>query len=540
MIRPDPIGSRTIEQVLRSHAAQSGDHVAIEAHTAPCSDDDQVTTITYAELDARADRVARYLREADLKPGARVGLYADSSWEWVIAWLATHRVGAVTVPVSTGQKVPELGWQADFVDMSFAVVGDPYAKVWAQAIGDRVTTIPITAIAEVAGTTSDTSSCESAAATPELASVIFTSGSTGRPKGVRLTHGNLVQTGENFGRALRYTPSDRVLHCFPLYQMNGGGALLAAPLLIGSTIVMVPRFSASLFSRQLAEYGCTATALNSTHAKMLLNTPESEWDRAHAAWRCQFALPIDRARHEEFESRFGLRTVDVYGMTETCGLCIAMPATGTRKPGALGLVVPGYELRIVDDRSNEVNPGEVGEILVRSANPYGLADGYLHESSRFEGAMDADGWFATGDGGFVDDEGFLHFGDRKKDMIKRAGFNISAAEVEATLIEYPAIQEAAVVSIADAYREEQLVAFVVAAGDAAVEEHAIRSFVAKQLSDHKVPARVVVVDALPLGEVGKIDKKTLRSSAEQMAEEHGWTADPGWPASAADTRGVSG
>jgi acyl-CoA synthetase (AMP-forming)/AMP-acid ligase II len=268
----------------------------------------------------------------------------------------------------------------------------------------------------------------------------------------------------------------RLLHFFPVYHNNGGVILLAPIILSGCCLVMIDKFSASRFGAQLVEHGITLTALNSTHIKMILAHPALDEERKHGVTRVQFALPLDQARREEFRDRFGgIQLVEVFGQTETCGIALAVPEGPLWKPGAAGLPLPGIEMAIMDDEGRGLAPGASGELCLRALSRHAFTPGYYNAPEQTR-ALYRDGWLRTGDITVVDDDGYMTYLDRKKDLIKRSGINIAAAEVERVMLEVQGVAEAAVVGIPDAFRDEKIIGFVVLAQGAAtsldeVERH---------------------------------------------------------------------
>ena len=344
---------------------------------------------------------------------------------------------------------------------------------------------------------------------------MYTSGTTARPKGVIFTHGNELFASQGIANAFTYTRRERLLHYFPLYHVNGGLALLGPIILHGATMVMQPKFSASQFSRMLVEHGITMAAMNATHVKMLLNQPPSAYDAAHHVYRAQFALPLDLERREAFSGRFGgITLVEAYGLTEGMGICMASPIDAGWKPGSAGLPLPGYGLRLIDDAGREVATGEPGQVLLACHSRHGLTQGYFQDPEA-SAALLRDGWLYTGDVGVLDEDGYFTFLERAKDMIKRSGFNVAAAEVERVLLSDASVREAAVVGIPDDMREEAIVAFVVAHDGTRIEPDALRATCAAELANYKVPEHIVTLDALPENFLGKVEKKLLREMARE-------------------------
>ncbi|MBK8958761.1 MAG: AMP-binding protein [Proteobacteria bacterium] len=196
------------------------------------------------------------------------------------------------------------------------------------------------------------------------------------------------------------------------------------------------------------------------------------------------------------------------------GICIASPIDALWKPGSAGLPFPGYQLRLVDDEGRDVACGEPGQLLLQCQSRHGLTQGYF-EDPEASAELLRDGWLHTGDVGQLDEDGYFYFLEREKDMIKRSGFNVAAAEVERVLLAHASVREAAVVGIPDDMREEAIVAFVVAAPGAATDAAQLRAHCATALAPYKVPEHVVTLDAMPENFLGKVEKKLLRQMARE-------------------------
>ena len=274
----------------------------------------------------------------------------------------------------------------------------------------------------------------------------------------------------------------------------------------------MPRFSASTFGQTLVDNDATYVPLNSTHVKMILQTPETEFDRAHRVRRMMLGLTLSSEDFLAFEQRFNTTLMGTYGLTESLGIVVIGEASGPRRVASAGRIARGYTIRIVDDNGDDVGPGEPGEALVRSEQRHGATLGYFKDPAKTAEVFQ-DGWLRTGDVVRIDADGFVWFVERKKDMIKRSGFNVAAAEVERVIRTVAGIADVAVVATPDAMREEAIVAFVVPEPGGSVDVEAVFGTCDRELADYKRPQYVEVVDALPLNFLGKIERKKLRERA---------------------------
>ena len=483
--------------------------------------------LSYGGFGRMVARAANGLLREGVRPGDRVLIQMANCPEHLVAIFAIQRIGAVNVTCSTLFKLDETAYQLRDSGAETAICGAEFVDL-IQAAADAAPQpvrvlpadhgmldtgqAPFNALLH-GGADEVGMPCPPADA---MAMLIYTSGTTGRPKGVIYTHGNLVHGGQCSIQALGYQPSERLLHFFPLYHSNGGVILLAPVILSGCCMVMLDKFSASRFGALLVEHRINLTALNATHVKMILAHPALEQDRAHRVARVQFALPLEQARRSFFEDRFGgIRLVEVYGQTETCGIVTASPAGPLWKPGAAGLPLPGIAMRIADDCGQALGTGEAGELCFQAQSRHGLTPGY-YGAPELTQALYRDGWLRTGDVATVDGDGYMTYLDRKKDMIKRSGVNVAAAEVERAMLEAPGVAEAAVVGIPDAMRDEKIIGFVVFAPDTAATMDDVERHCRAALADYKVPERFERLEALPENFLGKVEKKTLRDRASRL------------------------
>jgi len=278
-------------------------------------------------------------------------------------------------------------------------------------------------------------------------------------------------------------------------------------------MVLCEQFSASRFSSLVREYDCTICSLVSATVKMILAQPENSLDAENKMWRCPYAIAISDDEWDAFEKRFGTTLIDLYGLTETYAPCTIMPIWGEQRRGSVGWPNFGMEIKIVDFQRNEMPMGEVGEIAIKGEPGITLLKEYYKNPEAT--AEDLDGnWFYSGDFGKIDEEGYVYFVDRKKDVIKRAGENIAAAEVERVLSEYPGIEEASVIAVPDSFRDEAVMAIIRPFPGEVISEADIKSFCQKRMAKFKVPQYYVFQkEDFPKTSIGKIRKNIIREEA---------------------------
>src|SRR5262249_8265063 len=262
-------------------------------------------------------------------------------------------------------------------------------------------------------------------------------------------------------KAMRVGPEDRHLVVLPLFHAGAQLHAFIPMLLVGGSVAVMERFSASRFVQQAITHEATLAALFAAPIRMLLAQPPTADDARTKLRACSYAQNVTPQQFAEWHERFGARLMQIWGMTETMSLPLVHPLDLPPKPLAMGMPVLGYECRVVDETGLEVPPGTVGELMVAGVPGVSLMQGYFKNDQATAEAL-RDGWLHTGDQAVMDEDGWFFFVDRKKDMIKRAGENVSASEVEETLKRHPAVFDAAVVGVADPVRDQAIKAYVIA------------------------------------------------------------------------------
>lgn len=506
-----------LQNVFADHAARHGDRTWCEFEGGVHS---------YGSIDAQANQLAHALRdEMDIVKGDAVAVCMANCAEYFVAMFAIHRLGGVYVPCSTLYSDDELAYQLEHADVRAVITDSANLELVRRAkpaaatvravvvLGNASVGDDSVSFADVLAGRSSSMPAEAAAVTADdVAMLMYTSGTTDRPKGVMFNQGNLTSAAHTTAHHFRWTAADRYLHYFPLYHANGGLIGVGPAILAGATVVMIPKFSASTFGQSLVEHDATFVPVNSTHVKMILRNPETEHDRAHRAKRMMLGLSLTPTEFTAFEERFQTTLMGTYGLTESLGICVIGEPVGPRSIGSAGRVVRGYTMRVLDEEGNEVGPGEPGEAVVRAHQRHGLAMGYFKDPDKTEEVF-GDGELRTGDVVRIDADGYVWFVERKKDMIKRSGFNVAAAEVERVIRTVPGVADVAVVSTPDVMRDEAIVAFVVAEPDTAVDTEEVFARCDAELADYKRPQYVELLDGLPLNFLGKVERKRLREMA---------------------------
>jgi malonyl-CoA/methylmalonyl-CoA synthetase len=341
--------------------------------------------------------------------------------------------------------------------------------------------------------------------------VLYTSGTTGAPKGAVITHRNAAFDLDALADAWGWTAEDVLVHALPLFHVHGLVLGVLGSLRVGGTVELLPRFSPEAVCTAFGRGGTLLFAVPTMYHR-LAEHGEADPAGARQLGRARLlvsgsaGLPV--RENQRLFRLFGQRVVERYGLTETL-IDTAARHDGPRTPGTVGPPLPGVELRLVDDqrRPQAADPDQLGEVVVRGPNVFA---GYLGRTEATAAAVDAQGFFHTGDIGALTAEGELRIvGRRATDLIKTGGYKVGAGEVEAALLEHPAVREAAVIGVADDDLGERIVAFVVPYPGAAPAPEALVEHVAGALAPHKRPRTVRVVESLPRNAMGKVLKKEL-------------------------------
>ncbi|WP_177287791.1 AMP-binding protein [Actinomadura madurae] len=348
-----------------------------------------------------------------------------------------------------------------------------------------------------------------AAEASDIALVIYTSGTTGRPKGVLLDHANLDAMSASLVEHFELTGADRSLLVLPLFHVNGLVVSVLSPLRAGGNVVVAPRFSPDTFWDLVEANRPTFFSAVPTVYSVLDTHTERAVDTSSLRFAICGAAPAPSRLLTRFEERFGVPVVEGYGLSEGSVASTVNPVAGPRKPGTVGVALPGQEVLVVSDDGTPQPPGERGEVIVRGSN---VMRGYLGRPEETAAVLRA-GWLHTGDVGVLDEDGYLRIVDRIKDMIIRGGENIYPKEIEECLHRHPGVVEAAVVGKPDVKYGEVPVAFVAARPGSTVTAEELLEHCAASLARYKTPTEIHVRDQLPKNSVGKLVKSPLREAA---------------------------
>jgi fatty-acyl-CoA synthase len=491
----------------------------------------QQVRMTYAELVAEVDLLARGLMAAGVEQGDRVGIWAPNCAEWVVVQYATAKAGVILVNINPAYRSTELEYalrqsgcrmlvaarrfkSSDYVAMVEEVrarcpvlervvwLGSPdwdELRASAEAIGEDERA------ARQAGQQFD-----------DPINIQYTSGTTGFPKGATLTHHNSLNNGYFVGRGCRYTEADRICVPVPFYHCVGMVMGNLAATSHGACIVVpAPAFEPASVLEAVQAERCTSLYGVPTMFIAELEEPRFDaYDLSSLRTGIMAGSPCPAEVMRRVIERMHMEEVTIcYGMTETSPVSTQTAADDPleRRVGTVGRVHPHVEVKIVDpDRGTIVRRGETGELLTRG---YSVMLGYWDDAERTAEAIDAARWMHTGDLATMDEEGYLRIVGRSKDMVIRGGENVYPREVEEFLYGHPDVSDVQVVGVPDVRYGEELCAFVVARDSATVTPDALREWCRDRIAHYKIPRHVLVVDGFPMTVTGKVQKFKLRERA---------------------------
>jgi len=461
--------------------------------------DGRPATLTFGELDERGTRLARALDRRGVRTGDRIAVYLPNRIEFIDLILACFKLGIVLVPVNIlyrGREIAHIVQDAE-----------PRAVVATRAAFELFP--PGTTLWDAAELSADATSepvgpvrVDIGGAAP--AAIVYTSGTTGRSKGAVLSHDNFLANTVNLVTCWRITAADRYLAFLPLFHVHGLANGVMTWLASGCRMRLVERFAASRAAELFTAFQPTLVFGVPTVYVRLLELP-SETARSIGERMRLFvsgSAPLPASVFDAFRERFGHTILERYGMSETL-MNLSNPYAGERRPGSVGLPLPGVSVRIVRGDGTEAGRDETGELLVRGPNVF---SGYWRRPDA-DAAAFVNGWFRTGDLADRSDDGYYTLRGRRTDLIISGGFNIYPREIEELLVEVPGIREAAVVGVQDPRRGELPIAYVVA--DRPIDPAALESTCRRVLASFKVPRAFVQVDSLPRTALGKVQKHLL-------------------------------
>ncbi|MFF0011321.1 long-chain fatty acid--CoA ligase [Streptomyces sp. NPDC005374] len=491
-----------LAEFLVRTAARQPEHPALRLGT---------NITTYAELDERSARAAALLRAEGVRPGDRVALMLPNVPEFVVLYYGALRAGAIVVPMNPLLKERETAYH--LTDSGAVLLFE-----WHQAPGEggqgaagagvRHMAVesssfaallaghePLTEVARTAG--------------DDVAVLLYTSGTTGKPKGAALTHGGLRHNTEVNGvHVQRMTSEDVVVGCLPLFHIFGQICSMSVAVRSGASLTLIPRFDPQTVLDAVTRDRATVFGgVPTMYAALLHHPTQADVSALRMCVSGGASLPVEVLRG--FEERFGCPVLEGFGMSETSPVVTFNHLDRPRKAGSIGTPIQDVEVRLLDEKGQDVSADEIGELAVRGPN---LMKGYWNRPEETAVAI-PDGWLRTGDLARRDEDGYFYIVDRKKDMIIRGGYNVYPREIEEVLHEHPAVALAAVLGVPHQQLGEEVAAAVVLRPGAQATPEELRQYVKDRVAAYKYPRAVWLMDRLPMGPSGKVLKREISAPA---------------------------
>ena len=541
-----PLDLAPVQSVLEKAAERFGPKPALDFMN---------KRLSYAELETLANRAAAGFQKLGVRPGVHVGLYLPNTPHYVIAFFGVLKAGGVVVNYSPLDALPTLQLKIDDSETDILVTLD-LASLYPQAerllASTRLKTLVVGELAEMTPAPEAVNAQMKAAGMlaevkhggahvafrnlidndgryrvhalgpleDELAVIQYTGGTTGSPKGAMLSHANLTAATSLYAEVMTRSPQglrvgeERFLCILPLFHIYSLTVVMLLGSRLGAELVIHPRFDAEAALKAIVEKKITVYLGVPTMHVALLSVPGVENLDFSSLRLCgSGGAPLPVAVQKRFEQVTGCQLNEGWGMTETAPLGTFTPKRGPRRPGSCGVPYPGTEMKFVDvvNPEREVKLGERGEICVKGPN---VTKGYWKKPDASVSSMTADGFFRTGDVGYMDEDGFVYIVDRTKDMLLCGGFNVYPRNIEEAIYQHPSVEEASVIGIPDDYRGETPKAFVkLRAGAAPLTLDEMKAFLKDRLGKHEMIGAMEIRADLPKTPVGKISKKDLRDYA---------------------------
>ena len=491
--------------LLTNTAARRPEHPAIRF---------QDQAVTYAHLNRRVENLAAGLSAAGLKPGDVCVLMMPNSINWVTIYYALARLGCVVLPINFLYRVGELqhifrdsgarafiGHGAYLGEAQKVMAGLPAMDIRVADGGPAEGFTPLEALFVDHGAFPTYPAQDD-----EPLAMIYTSGTTGLPKGAVLTHKNLASNAMTVADMRHTEPEDVVLGVLPFFHIYGQTSTLNASIYLGLTVRLWVHFEAQEVFQAIEEEKSSILIAVPTVFNRLAEMAAGKPPKRSSLRFCVSggaSLPVEVLRR--FELLFRTTIYEGYGLTECSPVCVENPFGRPTRPGSIGVPIPGFEARVVDELDRDVERGEVGELIVRGP---GVMKGYLHQPEATAETLRG-GWLHTGDLARQDEDGYVYIVDRKKDMVIRGGYNVYPREVEEILYSHPAVSEAAVLGVPHPDLGEEVAALVVLRPGTNATPEEIRAFVKERVAPYKYPRLVKLVKELPKSATGKILKRAI-------------------------------
>ena len=494
--------------------------------------------ITYQECFDRSLQTAAMFREFGITKGDRVALFLPNCPEFLYCWFGLSMIGAISVPINTAYKKDETFYILDNSDASAFVAHQTLLSVAVPAgqmsknlkaqlyvldgnIGGLDTTTNMKDWKEFyeCWDSQPSGDLDNTVLPDDISMLVYTSGTTGNPKGVQVTHLMYVAAGQGFAYWTHATSRDRFFTCLPYFHANAQYYSTMGTMAAGATLIVESRFSASRFWSQVKESRATVVNFIGMMMPVLSKQPSSHDDRENEVRLFYGSPAFSKEFLEEFQERFGTQIIVGFGMTETCYGTIE-ELGDSRRSNSSGLPRKhpdeGFvnQLKIADELGNALPTGQVGEISIK--NP-AITPGYWRNEEQSRLSL-RDGWLYTGDLGWLDEDGYLYFVDRKKDVIRRRGENISSQEVEDVIKRHASVLDCAVIAVPSDLGEDEVKAYVLPRDGIKLQPEDIIYWCADNLAYFKCPRYIELREDLPRTPSLRVRKDVLRQERDDLVQ----------------------
>lgn len=477
---------------------------------------------TYQELDGSVGKLATGLQQhLQLKKDDVLAIQSSNTIEFIQTLFACWRIGISVTPMNPALKPDEIKHQLENSKAKCFIYEGYCAEKAREALKDMENPPrQVLLDGEITGSElqftsifSDQQVQTSQLDIDTVALIIYTSGTTGKPKGVMLTHHNVSSMLHGIIECLSLKKSDRSYLILPLFHVNSIHFTLSAPLLIGASVVLTNRFSAEVFLRNVAHFNPTYTVAVPTVYKLLADLPKEliqSYDMSSLKFGLCGGAPITTSEFNRFQEKYPFKLLEAYGLSEGTVCSTSNPLNGIQKIGSIGIPFPGQQMKIVDEKGNEVPLHEKGELIIKGEN---VMLGYLNNPEATRETV-KDGWLYTGDLGYEDEDGYFYLVGRKKELIIRGGINIYPKQIEEVIYAIPGVKEVAIVGIYDEKYGEEIIGYVSLEDKVELTESDIIDFCKVKMANYKCPVKITFMKSLPKSSIGKIAKSELLKVAD--------------------------
>ena len=513
----DIVGNKTLRDLWEELAQNDSGKKVLIFHD--CNG--RKSEFTYRQFNEEINKAANFFIDLGIKKEDKVAIQLYNCPEFLMCWFGLAKIGAIMVPLNTKYSKEECKDIIERCDIATVVIEEEFLPFFDKSNSNNRIRNILLARSEnyIPGTINFTENQKKqptelkeirALSSDDVAEILFTSGTTSKPKGVVLTHCNLLYSGIFTAWQLSIRPDDRFLTIMPAFHVDYQLSALMPVISAGATMITVEKYSARRFWKQVCDYKATITECIPMMIRTMMLKPQQEWERNHNVREVFFYLTLSEEEKQAFEERFNVRLFSSYGLSESLVGIITDSPCGPRNFPSIGKPGLSYEAKIIDEDGNGLPPNTIGEIYIKGVPGRTIMKEYYNDPVETEKALNAEGWLHTGDKGYVDESGWFFFVDRKVNMIKRSGENISTTEIENILMFHPKIVEAAVIGVPDPIRDEAVMAFIVLKDGEDLSTKEILEYCSTHMAEFKVPSIIEIRKDLPRTCTYKVQKKLLK------------------------------